>query len=69
MPPSHISKTDFKARALEYFRQIETNGETMVVTDHGRPAFEVRPYRRLARNPLHVLQGTVVRCERPCDPV
>ncbi|PZX30544.1 antitoxin Phd_YefM of type II toxin-antitoxin system [Cupriavidus phytorum] len=69
MPPSHISKTDFKARALEYFRQIETTGETMVVTDHGRPAFEVRPYRGLARNPLQVLQGTVAHYERPCDPV
>ncbi|NUO87141.1 MAG: type II toxin-antitoxin system Phd/YefM family antitoxin [Cupriavidus sp.] len=69
MPGSQISKTEFKARALEYFRQVETTGQPVIVTDHGRPALEVRPYRGLDRDPLEVLRGAVVRYEGPCDPV
>lgn len=69
MPASHISKTEFKARALEYFRQIEATGEPVIVTDHGRPALEVRPYRALDRDPLQVLRGAVVSYERPEEPV
>jgi prevent-host-death family protein len=69
MPGSQISKTEFKARALEYFRQIEATGEPVIVTDHGRPALEVRPYRGLDRDPLQVLRGTVVRYEGPDEPV
>lgn len=69
MPPSHISKTEFKARALEYFRQVEASGDPVIVTDHGRPTLEVRPYRQLEREPLQVLRSTVVRFEAPTEPV
>lgn len=64
-----VSKSQFKARALEYFRQIETSGETVVVTDYGEPKLEVRPYRSRERDPLERLRGTVQRFERPADPV
>lgn len=64
-----ISKSAFKARALEYFRQVESSGEPIVVTDHGEPKLEVRPYRPPARQPLEVLRGSVRRYERPLDPV
>lgn len=52
MPGSQISKTEFKARALKYFRQIEASGEPVIVTDHSKPTLEVRPYRELERDPL-----------------
>ena len=43
---SKISK--FKAQALELFREIEQTGASagtsMIITDHGRPALEVRPF-------------------------
>ena len=64
-----VSKSEFKAKALEFFRQVEASGESVIVTDHGRPALEVRPYRGLERNPLDVLRGSVVRYENPTDPV
>ena len=38
-------KVRTKAQALELFRQIDASGESLVNTDHGRPALEVRPYR------------------------
>ena len=44
-------------------------GETITVTDHGKPALEVRPYRSIERDPLDVLRGSVVRYEDPTEPV
>ena len=64
-----ISKSEFKARALELFRQIESSGEPLVVTDHGRPVLEVRPYRAPNADPLDLLRGTVTRYENPTEPV
>jgi antitoxin (DNA-binding transcriptional repressor) of toxin-antitoxin stability system len=64
-----VSKSQFKAKALEYFRQVEASGESVIVTDHGKPALEVRPYRSVQRNPLDVLRGSIVRYDNPMDPV
>jgi len=70
MQSRHVSKTEFKARALELFRQVEATGESIVVTDHGKPALEIRPYREAAkRNPLDVLRGSVLRFDDPLSPV
>ncbi|HKT30212.1 hypothetical protein [Dyella sp.] len=65
MEGNQVSKSEFKARALEFFRQIEASGESVVVTDHGKPALEVRPYRGGDRNPLDVLRGSVIRYSNP----
>ncbi len=69
MENNHVSKSEFKARALEFFRQVEASGESVIVTDHGKPTLEVRPYRGRDRNPLEVLRGSVVRYENPTEPV
>jgi antitoxin (DNA-binding transcriptional repressor) of toxin-antitoxin stability system len=65
----HVSKTEFKARALEFFRQIEATGESLIVTDHGKPALEIRPYRPLDRDPMKLLQGSVITFDNPTMPV
>lgn len=69
MPGNLVSKSEFKARALEYFRQVESTGESMIVTDHGKPTVEVRPYRGVERHPLDVLRGTVLHYDDPTRPV
>jgi len=69
MDSNQVSKSEFKAKALEYFRQIEGSGESVIVTDHGKPALEVRPYRGKDRHPLDVLRGSVVSYENPTEPV
>jgi len=38
-----ISKGKLKGRMLEYFRQVELTGESLIVTDRGREVLEVRP--------------------------
>lgn len=41
----------------------------MIVTDHGKPTVEVRPYRGVERHPLDVLRGTVLHYDDPTRPV
>ena len=70
--PRQVSKSQFKARALALFREIETSGEPLVITDHGRPALEVRPYRALpseAADPLGALHGSVTHYDQPFEPI
>lgn len=64
-----VSKSQFKAKALEFFRQVETSGESVVVTDRGAPTLEVRPYKPQTRDPLAVLSGSVLRYDNPTAPV
>jgi antitoxin (DNA-binding transcriptional repressor) of toxin-antitoxin stability system len=64
-----VSKSQFKAKALELFRQVETTGEPLVVTDHGQPKLEVRRYQPHTRDPLAVLRGSVLRYDNPTLPV
>lgn len=69
MEAAQVSKSEFKAKALEYFREIEETGESVVVTNHGKPTLEIRPYRSVDRDPLEVLRGSVIRYDDPTAPV
>lgn len=69
MSALEISKSQFKAKALEYFRKIEASGEPVVVTDNGQPKLEIRPYTPRTRNPLDVLRGSLLRYDEPTAPV
>jgi antitoxin (DNA-binding transcriptional repressor) of toxin-antitoxin stability system len=64
-----LSKSAFKAKALEYFRQIEDTGESVIVTDHGKPVVEVRAVQQSELDPLAILKGTVVKYEQPFEPI
>jgi prevent-host-death family protein len=66
----HVSKSTFKARALELLREVEQTGVTLVVTDHGKPVVEVRPVATEKKlDPLAILKGSVLFYDRPFDPV
>jgi antitoxin (DNA-binding transcriptional repressor) of toxin-antitoxin stability system len=56
-----VSKATFKAKACELFRQVETFGERVIVTDHGRPTIEIRRYRARKKSPVDALRAAVVR--------
>lgn len=66
---NQIPKSRFKAKALEYFRQVEADGASVIVTDHGRPTLEVRPYQAHEVQPLDLLRGSVLRFDEPTEPV
>jgi antitoxin (DNA-binding transcriptional repressor) of toxin-antitoxin stability system len=65
----HVSKSKFKAKALEYFRQVETSGEPLVITDKGKPTLEIRPLAAGKRDPFEILRGSVLRYDEPFEPV
>ncbi|GGX52176.1 antitoxin [Saccharospirillum salsuginis] len=69
MSQEQVSKSQFKSKALEFFRAVESSGETVIVTDKGRPTIEVRRYRSDKRSPLDRLRGTVVEYVEPTKPV
>jgi antitoxin (DNA-binding transcriptional repressor) of toxin-antitoxin stability system len=64
-----VSKSLFKARALEFCREVEASGESLILTDRGRPVLEVRPYQDDAGDPLDSLRQSVVYYEGPTGPV
>lgn len=45
MSQKEVTKAQFKANALKYLRQVETTGESIVITDNGQPALELRRYK------------------------
>jgi antitoxin (DNA-binding transcriptional repressor) of toxin-antitoxin stability system len=66
----YVSKSAFKAKALEYFRRVEETGVAIVITDRGMPALELRPFR-VAESPsaLERLRGSMLRLDDPTEPV
>ena len=64
-----VSKSQLKARALEYFREVERTGQELVVTDRGRPVLKIIPYREDPEAALRLLRDTVVKYEAPTHPV
>lgn len=65
----HISKTEFKAHALEVLRNIEQSGQPRIITDRGRPTLEIRKLRQKEVTPLEMLKGTVVKYEAATAPI
>jgi hypothetical protein len=55
-----VSKAVFKAKACELFRQVETLGEVVVVTDRGQPTVEIRRYRNTHQGSWDLLRASIV---------
>ncbi len=69
MNQEQVTKSQFKAKALEYFRKIEASGEPVVITDRGEPTIVIRRYRSDSRTPLERLRGSVLEFKNPTEPV
>jgi prevent-host-death family protein len=69
MNTESVSKSKFKARALELFRQVERTGQPLVITDRGVPVLQLVPYREDPRQALKALRDTVVKYQAPTEPV
>jgi prevent-host-death family protein len=64
-----VAKSRLKAKALEYFREVETTGREIIVTDRGRPVLKIVPYRGQPEEALRALKGSVLRYDDPTEPV
>ena len=65
----HLSKSQFKPKALEIMRSVEQGGEPIIITDHGKPVLELKAYVSNDINPIERLKGSVVECEEPFEPI
>lgn len=66
---THLSKSQFKPKSLEYFRQVQETGEPIIITDHGKPVLKIVPYTPSLDELLKALRGSVVRFDDPLEPV
>ncbi len=64
-----VSKSKLKARALEYFREVERTGREIIITDRGKAVLKIVPYREDPAESLKILRDTVVKYEGPTEPV
>ena len=64
-----VSKSQFKPRALQYFREVQEKGVELIITDHGKPVIKIVPYSENAEDALKRLRNTVLRYEDPTEPV
>ena len=64
-----IPKSRFKARALEYFRQVEKSRKPLIITDRGKPVLKVVPFSEDPEEILRELRHSVVRYKDPTKPV
>ena len=66
---NQITKSKFKPRALEYFREVERTGKPLIITDRGKPVVKIIPYSEEPLESLKMLKGSVVKYENPTEPV
>jgi prevent-host-death family protein len=64
-----VTKSVFKAKALEYLREVESTGKELLITDHGKPVLKVVPYAHDFAEALKTLRGSVLRYDDPLEPV
>ena len=64
-----VTKSRFKAHALELFREVERTGTPIVITDRGTPVLKLVRYREDPEATLQVLRESVVKYEAPTKPV
>lgn len=67
-----VSKSRFKAKALEYMRLVEQNKQPLVVTDMGQPVIQVSPYVASGvgqTSKLYALRDTLLKYDQPTAPV
>ena len=65
----YISKSKFKAHALEVLRDIERSGKARIITDRGKPTLEVRKLRQQPIDPRTRLKNSVVKYRAATKPV
>jgi prevent-host-death family protein len=64
-----VSKSRFKPRALNFFREVEQTGKEIIITDRGKPVLKLVPYTEKPEVWLKSLRGTVKRYTKPTDPL
>lgn len=68
--PVPVPAAQFKATCLELMDRVRETGVEYVVTKHGEPVARLVPYVAPKRRTISgALKGTVLKYERPFDPI
>lgn len=65
-----VSKSLFKAQALEYLRLVEAHKQPLIITHAGKPVVEVVPYKEEDADQIirKSLKGSVLYYKDPDEP-
>ena len=66
---NYVSKSAFKPQALKYFRQIQEQGQELIITDHAKPVIRITPFKKESHIILEELRNSVIRYDDPLKPV
>jgi prevent-host-death family protein len=66
---NQVAKSKFKPHALQYFREVEQTGKSLIITDRGKPVLKIVPYSEKPFEALKMLRDTVLEYENPTEPV
>lgn len=69
MVMERVSKSQFKQKALELFRRVQSTGVPLIITDRGHPVLKVVPFVEDPEAALAPLRKSVLRYEDPFEPV
>jgi len=64
-----VSKSQFKTRALEYFRRVEKTRKPLIITARGRAVLKIVPFSDDPQEVLEKLRDSVVKYDTPTQPV
>ncbi len=64
-----VSKSQFKPHALELFRRVQKTQKALIITERGKPVLKIVPFREDPQEGLRALRGSVLKYDRPTDPV
>jgi antitoxin (DNA-binding transcriptional repressor) of toxin-antitoxin stability system len=64
-----ISKSKFKPRMLQFFREVERTGKALIITDRGKPVLKIKPYSEKPTDAIKILRNSVIKYEKPTAPV
>ena len=64
-----VSKSQFKAKALEYFRIIQATGQPILISHDDKPVIKISPYNQNAEVDLQALFGSLIKYDDPTGPV
>lgn len=64
-----VSKSEFKPKALHYFRIVEQSGKELIITDHGKPVLKIIPYKDQTDEMIKRLRNTAKHYVDPTQPV
>jgi len=64
-----VSKSKLKPNLLKILRDIEKNGDEVIITDRGKPVLKISRYSENTDDVLHYLKNSIINYENPTEPV